>query len=88
MLVLPLWLQKKSEPEPDLGPEGGYASPELPELLDVLPVEGEGLDGAEVAVMTLLVLVEGEGLVLLLLLESPEEVPESHPQMSAQYHTK
>ena len=31
----------------------------------MLPVAGEGLDGAEVAVMTLLVLVEGEGLVLL-----------------------
>ena len=51
----------------------------------MLPVDGEGLDGAEVAVMTLLVLVEGEGLVLLP--ELPEEEPESHSQTSAGCHT-
>ncbi len=61
------------------------ASPELPELPDVLPVEGEGLDGAEVAVITLLVLVEREGLVLLP--ELPEEEPESHSHRSAFRHS-
>ena len=91
MRVLPLRLEKEGEREPDSGPEGGHetkttASPELPELPDMLPVEGKGLDGAEVAVMTLLVLVEGEGLVLVP--ELPEEETESNSQVSAKFHTE
>ena len=52
----------------------------------MLPVAGEGLDGAEVAVMTLLVLLEAEGLVLLP--ELPEEEPEGHSHVSVECHTK